>query len=200
MEDFQSITNLIKHKERTIILSFLDIGRALIKVRHNKLYKDKYSDMNNYIANEFSFNARQGEKYITVAQEYSSLSSDSNTTRKLGIEKMYILTFVPEMKREELIKETIEQDYTVKELKEKINDEQVEESYQVETNDEAKERQQKYYNQAIIFIDELSEIKSAFNAIKNKIKEWMDESKSYTELETIRNDLIEGLESVKIGD
>ncbi len=110
--------SIIKYKERSIIINFLSIGSELTLIQENTLWRDLNTSFEDFINQNFSFSYRQGMKFIKIAKAFPNTSGD--IINKLGLEKMALLSYVPESEVTELINETIEQDYSVKDLKKKI--------------------------------------------------------------------------------
>ena len=114
-------TDRIKELEKTIVRSFIDVGKELILISEKELYKSKYRVFNEYVDKEFSFNHSQAHKFMKIAKEYPSLDSENPVTG-LGIEKLYLLSFVPKMERDVMIEEIAKEPTIpkIEEIKEKV--------------------------------------------------------------------------------
>ena len=110
--------SIIKYKERSIILNFLDIGSELCLVQESALWKGIYPTFEALVDQTFSFSYRQAIKFMKVAKTFPNLSGD--VVKKLGIEKLTLLTYCPESEVKELVHETIQNDYRINDLKSRI--------------------------------------------------------------------------------
>ena len=109
--------SIIKYKERSIIINFLSIGSELCLVQESMLWKQLYPTYEAFIDQNFSFSYRQALKFMKVSKTFPN---SGDVVSKLGLEKLYLLTYVPESEVKELVQETIEDDYTVKDLNKRI--------------------------------------------------------------------------------
>ncbi|MAG76405.1 MAG: hypothetical protein CL811_06545 [Colwelliaceae bacterium] len=98
------MTKIIQQREKSIALSFFDIGKDLIYIRDKKLYLKNYKTFKDYIEDNFKFSKRSAEKYMAVTTRFQS----RNEAASLGIEKLYILTQIQEEKSFELLEEAQE--------------------------------------------------------------------------------------------
>lgn len=97
----ENFTERIKSKEKQIVVSFVEIGKELKEVRDQQVYKEKYSDFEDYMVQEgFNFSARHGWRMIAIVEELSD-----NDVRKLGISKCIELLKLPAPQREQLLEE-----------------------------------------------------------------------------------------------
>lgn len=64
-----SITKLLLHYENTIergLKSFIEVGEALLEIKQNKLYKEKYKTFSEYCEQRWGFSIRQSQRYISA--------------------------------------------------------------------------------------------------------------------------------------
>jgi len=115
--ELDEITEKIKWREKALKLNIWDIGNDLLSVLKDKLYRSKYANMKAYIEDNFSFSVRQSWKFIALAKQYK----DRSAVTALGVEKLYIMTTVPEEYHDEIV-EVVEDNpkLTVKDLQRKI--------------------------------------------------------------------------------
>ena len=97
--NLSEITQIIKHRQDSIQLNFWDIGNDLVSVKEKKLYLDKYKTFEEWIEDNFSFTPSYASKFMKVAIEFDR----TNFPREIGLTKLYLITFVPEEKRDEII-------------------------------------------------------------------------------------------------
>jgi len=196
MTEYELLTKEIKQRESNIVLGFVDIGRALLKLREKSLYKANYGCFEAYVDNEFSFGHAQAFKFIKIAQAYPLLESDSKVTKELGITKLYLLSFVPELERKEIFEEIKETPrVSVKELKNKIKRF---DSTQVECHSKVTKEDSflKLQRQGYLILDEVKELKSAYNLIKCKTKDWYDETEKYEKLDFLRDQIVKEFQNI----
>ena len=99
MPGLQDYTTIIKTREKTIQLSFWDIGNDLLKIKNNKLYSNKYANMEAYIDDNFTFSPRHAWRMMAVANQFK----DKTDAASVGLEKMYLLLQIPKQHRDEII-------------------------------------------------------------------------------------------------
>lgn len=118
MSTLADYTTQIKQKEKAINNSFIEIGKSLKIINDKKLYKEKYSEFNDYIKSEgFSFSERHAYSLIRIAEKFGEIDCT-----KFGITKCIALL---QLDKEELKQYLTEHDVnktTVSELKTDIAD------------------------------------------------------------------------------
>ena len=98
MTELKDYTSMIKHRSKSIELSFWDIGKDLAYIQEKSLYKSKYGSLKDYIESNFSFSYDHARKMISVTKEYSRPVAET-----IGITKLYLLLQVPHQHRDEII-------------------------------------------------------------------------------------------------
>lgn len=112
-------TTEIKQCEKEVVSNFYKIGQMLKEVRDSGVYKQKYSDFEDYLdREEFQFSVRHGWRMISIVEEFS----DSDV-RKLGVTKCLELMALPIEKREKFIESKDIQDMSVRELHQEVQKE-----------------------------------------------------------------------------
>ncbi len=97
MSKIIEITAVIKARSKTIVNSFLEIGKDLIELK--EACKLEQVNFEEHIKKEFSFGIKHAYKLIEVFEKFGEVAS----MRQIGITKLIILTHVPEEKIEEFI-------------------------------------------------------------------------------------------------
>lgn len=97
--ELDEFTDIIRFREKNIQLTFWDIGNDLNLIKAQKLYLNKYKNMEQYIEYNFTFSARQGWKMMSVANNIH----DRTKAGSIGLEKLYLLLQVPELYRDEIL-------------------------------------------------------------------------------------------------
>lgn len=115
MTELKDYTTIIKTREKTIQLSFWDIGNDLLRIKNNKLYIDKYSNMEAYVSENFTFSPRHAWRMMAVADRY-----DKTAVTSVGLEKMYLLLQVPDQHRDEIIEMVEEEKLDLEGLKKTV--------------------------------------------------------------------------------
>lgn len=96
--------------------SMWEVCKGLNEMKERKLYKEiGYSTFEDYCEQEIGITRRQGQKYAAVASLDGKSTSDF---KKIGIEKLYLLTKIDEEQREQI---TDVESVTVRELKAQID-------------------------------------------------------------------------------
>ena len=106
------MTNIIKQREKSIQLTFWDIGSDLLKIKNYKLYTPEYDTMDDYMKDNFTFSPQQGWKFMKLVDEIK----DRTRVERVGFEKMYLLLQIPEQQRDEIIEEVEEAGMSRKQL------------------------------------------------------------------------------------
>ncbi len=99
MKNLEESTQVIKIREKTIQLSFWDIGRDLLQIKESKTYKAKYASMDSFMESEFTFSPRHGWRMMKVADQYK----DRADIESVGLTNLYLLLQVPEEQRNEIL-------------------------------------------------------------------------------------------------
>lgn len=101
--------------------SLYDMCMGFKEMRDSKLYKELgYSDFGDYCEQETGFKRRQVYNYIAISEK---LPADFvQSTAQIGVQKMYLLTQLPEDQRAELTENTDLENTTVKELEMQIKE------------------------------------------------------------------------------
>ncbi len=108
-------TQIIKHREKSIQLSFWDIGKDLKYIKEKSIFLEKYQNFEDYVVENFTFSLRHAERMMKVATEY-----ERQAVIDVGLTKMYLILQVPEEHRDEIIQEVEEKGLTTKELSKKV--------------------------------------------------------------------------------
>jgi len=124
---------------------------------------------------------------------HSTVSGVANT---LGIERLYMLTQIPdETEVSEIIGEVEDNNIpTVKELNERIKRHKTETSVDVETRTETKDKIRGLERTGNSLLNEFEDIKKTQELWKQKTTEWLATTEKYPELSPIRQDIIKRLE------
>ena len=98
-------------------MSFWDIGKDLLQIKENKLYKEQYNNMDQYMLENFTFCPAQGWKFMKLSQEIK----DRTLAAKVGFEKMYLLLQIPDQHKDEILEQvednTLDREGLKKEVK-----------------------------------------------------------------------------------
>ena len=185
-DELQNNIKVIQHKEKAIQLNFIEIGSLLLLNKTQLLYKQKYANFEVFIQDNFSFTPQQAYKFIRVAERFPGLSADT-VTAKLGIEKLYALTYIEDQETlTEYIEEVKENPRPLNQIKSEVRRFKAEPRHTGEQRDYEIQRK---LDRLILELTDLSETKSAliekakemlelaenFPYQSNKIKELMEE-------------------------
>ncbi len=197
--DLETKINVIKHKEKTIVLSFIEIGKELLEIRKYSTFKGKYSNFELFIQHEFSFSYKQAFKFMKIASKFDNPGRDIIT--KLGIEKLYLLTFVPEQESRELIEEVKETKMPLNELKKRVERIKPRSLLEVSTINEIEEYILKNRRIGMTFIEQIEQFKEEHKQTKelltNKISLWAGSIKNQ-KLEDIKERVLKALETIEV--
>ena len=195
--DLETKINVIKFKEKTIVLSFIEIGKELLEIRKYDTFKAKYSTFELFIQHEFSFGHQQALKFMKVAEKFNNPGPD--IIKNLGIEKLYLLTFVPDHEARELIEEVNEKVMPVNELKKRVERIRIETEPTVQTNNEIEESYLRNIRVGQNFIEQIQmfliEREETAKVLKEKIEEWAESIKD-KKLEDLKGRVLKGLEKI----
>jgi len=108
--DLKDRTTIIQQREKSIHLSFWDIGNDLAYIREKRIYKEKYDTFEKYIDDNFKFSMRHANRMIAVSSEYNK-----DTVSQIGLSKLYLILSVPEDYQDEIIKQVETKDIRTRE-------------------------------------------------------------------------------------
>ena len=116
-----SLDKKIKANAQILQDTIFELGKSLLEMRDGKLYKELgYQNFAEYCENEVGMKRTQAYTYITIAD---NLSEDFvQSTEQIGTQKLYLLSRLDEVTRNEIVKNTDVSGTSVRELKEKISD------------------------------------------------------------------------------
>lgn len=111
-------TDLIKSYSKAVKTNFFKIGEVLIEVRDKELWNEQYKSFTQYLISEdFEFTREHAYRLMDVYTQFGI----SSETHQLGLGKLMELTHVPDKEqREEITKKAIEEDLSLKEVREEV--------------------------------------------------------------------------------
>lgn len=134
------------------------------------LYKQKYANFEVFIEKNFSFTPQQAYKFIRVSERFPGLSSDT-VTAKLGIEKLYALTYIRDQKKlTEYVEEVSENPRPLMQIKKEIK----RFNPTVRTTRSKEDKEFALNNQYYSWKDEIKDFKESREAFKEKAKEFIE--------------------------
>ena len=111
-------TDLIKSYSIAVKDNFFKIGEVLIEIRDKELWNEQYKSFTEYLVSEdFEFTREHAYRLMDVYTQFGI----SSETHQLGLGKLMELTHVPDKEqREEITKKAIEEDLSLKEVREEV--------------------------------------------------------------------------------
>ena len=131
-----SLDKKIKANAQILQDTIFELGKSLLEMRDGKLYKELgYQNFAEYCENEVGMKRTQAYTYITIAD---NLSEDFvQSTEQIGTQKLYLLSRLDEVTRNEIVKNTDVSGTSVKELERQIKELKGE-------NDKLRQTEEKY--------------------------------------------------------
>ncbi len=179
-------TNLIKSYSTGIKTNFLKIGKVLIEIRDNELFKESYNSFTQYLISvDFKFTRDMAYKLMDVYKEFGE---DNKQIENLGIGKLIELTYV---KDKEVRKELIEkaEDLTQKEIREEIKKVREEDLFKDIKRKSQRENQDVYIEsddplakckrQAQNILQDIQRLSYPINNMETRLKNWIEFSKKF---------------------
>lgn len=116
-----SLDKKIKANAQILQETIFELGKSLIEMRDGKLYKELgYQNFAEYCENEVGMKRTQAYTYITIAD---NLSEDFvHSSEQIGVKKLYLLSRLDEVTRNEIVKNTDVSGTSVKELEKQIRE------------------------------------------------------------------------------
>lgn len=146
-----SLDKKIKANAQILQDTIFELGKSLIEMRDGKLYKELgYQNFAEYCENEVGIKKSQAYNYITIVDK---LSEDFvQSTGKIGVQKLYLLSRLDEVTRNEIVKNTDVSGTSVKELERQIKELEKDKV-------SAKERQDKLLKKNMQLVEEIDSCK-----------------------------------------
>lgn len=161
-----SLDKKIKANAQILQETIFELGKSLLEMRDGKLYKELgYQNFAEYCENEVGMKRTQAYTYITIAD---NLSEDFvHSSEQIGVKKLYLLSRLDEVTRNEIVKNTDVSGTSVKELENQIrelkgeNDKlrQAEEKY-IEEVEKAKKELQKAEEESFSLQQQIDELEN----------------------------------------
>ncbi|APU60760.1 DUF3102 domain-containing protein [Clostridium botulinum] len=165
-----TVREILKLKKQTV-KNILSIGDNLIFIKMSL----PHGEFGEYVEEKVGFSQRTAQKFMKIAESFH----DANAPSCLGVEKLYLLTTIPEKEREEFIVQNNIEEMSTRELKKKIK----------ETKNPVKEKEQKTQSK-IIDVEILEAVQKSKTVIEfkndlNKIEEDLESEVENVELEEL---------------
>ena len=161
-----SLDKKIKANAQILQDTIFELGKSLLEMRDGKLYKELgYQNFAEYCENEVGIKRSQAYNYITIVDK---LSEDFvHSSGQIGVKKLYLLSQLDEVTRNEIVQTTDVSGTSVKELEKQIkelkgeNDKlrQAEEKY-IEEVDKTKKELQKAEEESFSLQQQIEELES----------------------------------------
>ncbi|WP_434283525.1 DUF3102 domain-containing protein [Clostridium botulinum] len=167
----EGITQKILELKKQTIKNILSIGDNLIFIKMSL----PHGEFGEYVEEKVGFSQRTAQKFMKIAESFH----DANAPLCLGVEKLYLLTTIPEKEREEFIVQNNIEEMSTRELKKKIK----------ETKNPVTEKEQKTQSK-IIDVEILEAVQKSKTVIEfkndlNKIEEDLESEVENVELEEL---------------
>lgn len=153
-----TVQEILKLKEETV-KNILSIGHKLNFIK----LSIPHGEFGKYIEEKVGFTQRTAQKFMKIAESFH----DANAPSCLGIEKLYLITTIPEKEREEFINENNIEEMSTRELKKKIK----------ETKNPVTEKEQKTESKIIDVEVIEAEEKPIEEGTENKSLEYLKEQR-----------------------
>ncbi|MBY6873409.1 DUF3102 domain-containing protein [Clostridium botulinum] len=108
-----TVREILKLKKQTI-KNILSIGDNLIFIKMSL----PHGEFGEYVEEKVGFSQRTAQKFMKIAESFH----DANAPSCLGVEKLYLLTTIPEKERDKFIEENNIDEMSTRELKKKIKE------------------------------------------------------------------------------
>lgn len=158
-----SLDKKIKANAQILQDTIFELGKSLLEMRDGKLYKELgYQNFAEYCENEVGMKRTQAYTYITIAD---NLSEDFvQSTEQIGTQKLYLLSRLDEVTRNEIVKNTDVSGTSVKELEKQIRELKGE-------NDKLRQAEEKYIEEVGKVKKELADAEEENNLLSGQIYE-----------------------------
>lgn len=172
-DELNNNIKVIQHKEKAIQLNFIELGQLLLLNKHQSLYKQKYANFEVFIEDNFSFSPQQAYKFIRVAEKFPGLSSDT-VTAKLGLEKLYALTYIEGQEAlTEYLEEVSENPRPLDQIKREVK------RFKPESRQTGESRELEIQRKLDIIILELTDLIETKSALIEKAKKMLEFAEDY---------------------
>lgn len=158
-----SLDKKIKANAQILQDTIFELGKSLLEMRDGKLYKELgYQNFAEYCENEVGMKRTQAYTYITIAD---NLSEDFvQSTEQIGTQKLYLLSRLDEVTRNEIVKNTDVSGTSVKELERQIKELKGE-------NDKLRQTEEKYIGEVDKVKKELRKAEEESFSLQQQIDE-----------------------------
>lgn len=158
-----SLDKKIKANAQILQDTIFELGKSLLEMRDGKLYKELgYQNFAEYCENEVGIKRSQAYNYITIVDK---LSEDFvQSTGKIGVQKLYLLSRLDEVTRTEIVKNTDVSGTSVKELERQIRELKGE-------NDKLRQAEEKYIGEVDKVKKELRKAEEESFSLQQQIDE-----------------------------
>ncbi|EJO5347011.1 DUF3102 domain-containing protein [Clostridium botulinum] len=165
-----TVQEILKLKEQTV-KNILSIGHKLNFIK----LSIPHGEFGKYIEEKVGFTQRTAQKFMKIAESFH----DANAPSCLGIEKLYLITTIPEKDRDKFIEENNIDEISTRELKKKVK----------EFKNPVKEKEQKT-EPRIIDVEVIEAVPKSKTVIEfkndlNKIEEDLESEVENVELEEL---------------
>ena len=158
-----SLDKKIKANAQILQDTIFELGKSLIEMRDGKLYKELgYQNFAEYCENEVGMKRTQAYTYITIAD---NLSEDFvHSSEQIGVKKLYLLSRLDEVTRNEIVQNTDVSGTSVKELERQIRELKGE-------NDKLRQTEEKYIGEVDKVKKELRKAEEESFSLQQQIDE-----------------------------
>lgn len=158
-----SLDKKIKANAQILQDTIFELGKSLLEMRDGKLYKELgYQNFAEYCENEVGMKRTQAYTYITIAD---NLSEDFvHSSEQIGVKKLYLLSRLDEVTRNEIVKNTDVSGTSVKELERQIRELKGE-------NDRLRQAEEKYIREVDKVKKELADAEEESSSLQQQIEE-----------------------------
>lgn len=158
-----SLDKKIKANAQILQDTIFELGKSLLEMRDGKLYKELgYQNFAEYCENEVGIKKSQAYNYITIVDR---LSEDFvHSSGQIGVKKLYLLSQLDEVTRNEIIQNTDVSGTSVKELEKQIRELKGE-------NDKLRQAEEKYIEEVGKVKKELADAEEENNLLSGQIYE-----------------------------
>ena len=109
IKSLSEATNLIKHYEKTFILNVLDIGKVLVQITEERLYKERYGTFEDYMkGNDFSFSESHAYNFMDIYRKYGQNLQRLEKIKELGGMRLLIASIKVENEYVDHVLEQVE--------------------------------------------------------------------------------------------
>lgn len=158
-----SLDKKIKANAQILQDTIFELGKSLLEMRDGKLYKELgYQNFAEYCENEVGMKRTQAYTYITIAD---NLSEDFvHSSEQIGVKKLYLLSRLDEVTRNEIVQNTDVSGTSVKELERQIRELKGE-------NDRLRQAEEKYIGEVDKVKKELRKAEEESFSLQQQIDE-----------------------------